>query len=240
MKIVNVECHLLTCQQRFSSSGKVYTSSSALVRIVTDENLDGLADPLAGYHCPEAIPAIVEFYKKELMGEDPLRISHLWRKMHSASLFWGRSGPGLSVLGALDNALWDIKAKSLGVPLYDLLGGLANERLHVYATGASAVRPLEKTVEVVMGYVAEGFTAFKMGTGMMFGLHVAFARHTCELIEILPLRTELQKATLAEPLRFEKGHLLPPTSPGDGLVWHDHLPRQFQFIPGSGERQGEG
>jgi L-alanine-DL-glutamate epimerase-like enolase superfamily enzyme len=392
MKIVNVECHLLTCQQRFSAAGKVYTSSSALVRIMTDENLDGLGDPLSAYHCPEAIPALVEFYKKELVGENPLRISHLWRKMYSASLFWGRSGPALSVLSALDNALWDIKAKSLGVPLYELLGGLANDRLRVYATGASAVQPLEKTVEVVKGYVTEGFTAFKMGTGylgqpygslrfdeavaqeeekyaalraavgpkidilidghqgavtrpwsrktalhvarameahrillfeeplpyndpegyallrnetstpiaggesllglydfanyfrlgaldiaqpdvgyhggitevlriiaaaeshgaglvlhnpslgagMMFGLHVAFARHACELIEILPVRTELQKAVLAEPLRFETGHLLPPTSPGAGLVWNDDVPKQFPFVPGTGERQGEG
>ena len=74
----------------------------------------------------------------------------------------------------------------------------------------------------------------------LVGLHLAFARHTCDLIEILPVRTELQKATLAEPLRFENGHLLPPTKPGAGLVWRDDLPKQFPFIPGSGERSGEG
>lgn len=392
MKITSVECHLLTCRQRFSASGQVYTSSSAIVRITTDEGLYGLADPMTAYHAPEAIPAVVDFYARELIGEDPLRISHLFRKMFSASLFWGRSGIALSAISALDNALWDIKAKAMNVPLYQLLGGLANERVRLYATGASCVQPLEKTVEVVRGYVAEGFTAFKLGTGyigqpygtlaadasvaqeaekfaalrqavgpnidiiidghqgavtrpytrkialavaramephrilffeeplsyddpegyallrqntatpigggesllgfydfanyfrmgaldvaqpdvgyhggiseilriiaaaeshkvgvvlhnpslgagMMFGLHIAFARHASELIEILPLRTELQNAVLAEPLRIEKGYLLPPTAPGAGLVWHDDLPRRFPFIPGSGERQGEG
>jgi hypothetical protein len=56
----------------------------------------------------------------------------------------------------------------------------------------------------------------------------------------MPVRTELQKVVLAEPLRFEKGHLLPPTKPGAGLVWSDDLPRQFPFVPGTGERQGQG
>src|SRR5688500_13910635 len=102
MKIVDVQCHLLTCKQQFAAGGQVYTSSSAIVRIVTDEQLDGLGDPLAAYHVPESIPPIVEYYKKELLGEDPLRISHLWRKMYSASLFWGRSSAALSVIGAID------------------------------------------------------------------------------------------------------------------------------------------
>lgn len=392
MKITRVECHLLTCKQRFSEAGQVYTSSSATVRVVTDEGLYGMADPLTAYHAPEAIPAVIDFYARELIGEDPFRISHLFRKMYSASLFWGRSGIALSAISALDNALWDLKAKAMNVPLYQLIGGLANNRVRLYATGASCVQPLSRTIEVVRGYIADGFTAFKLGTGyigqpygtlaadasvkqeaekfaalreavgpdidiiidghqgavtrpytrkialavaramephrilffeeplpyddpegyallrqntatpigggesllglydfanyfrlgaldvaqpdvgyhggiseilriiaaaeshkvgvvlhnpslgagMMFGLHIAFARHTCELIEILPLRTELQIAVLAEPLKMEKGHLLPPTAPGAGLVWHDDLPRRFQFIPGTGERQGEG
>ena len=79
-----------------------------------------------------------------------------------------------------------------------------------------------------------------LGAGMMFGLHVAFARRSCEIIEILPVRTELQKAVLSEPLQWDNGYLQPPRCPGAGLKWHDDLPRQFPFIPGSGERQGEG
>jgi L-alanine-DL-glutamate epimerase-like enolase superfamily enzyme len=392
MKIVDVQCHLLTCRQQFCADGAVYTSSSALVRVVTDNGLDGLGDPLTAYHAPEAIPAVVDFYKHELLGEDPRRISHLWRKTHSASLFWGRSGLALSVLSALDNALWDFNAKLAGVPLYQLLGGLANDRLRVYASGASCVQPLERTIDVVRGYVAEGFTAFKLGTGyvgqpygglradaavaqetekvaamreavgphvdiiidghqgavsrpwsrktalavarsfephhilffeeplpyndpegyallrnqtatpiaggesllgfydfanyfrlgaldiaqpdvgyhggiteamriiataeshgvgivlhnpslgagMMFGLHLAFARHCCELVEILPVRTELQRAVFTEPARMDGGYLLPPTAHGAGLRWDDDLPKRFEFVPGSGERQGEG
>ena len=390
MKIVDVQCQLFTCKQRFASTGPVFTSSGALVRILTDEGVYGLGDPLTAYHAPEVIPPLVDYYKEELLGEDPQRISHLWRKMYSATLFWGRSGAALSVISALDNALWDIKAKTHDVPLYQLLGGLANDRVRVYATGASCLHPLERTLEIVRGYVAEGFTAFKLGTGyrgrdqnslaldatvrqeeekfaafrqtvgpdidiiidghqgavtrpwprktalavakamephrvlffeeplpfndpegyallrresstpigagegflglydfsryfglealdvaqpdvgyhggvtetlkiiaaaeshevrvvmhnpslgagMMFGLHLAFARHSCQLIEIMSQRTELQKVVLAEPLRFEKGHLLPPTKPGAGLVWNDDLPVHFPFVPGSGERQG--
>jgi L-alanine-DL-glutamate epimerase-like enolase superfamily enzyme len=79
-----------------------------------------------------------------------------------------------------------------------------------------------------------------LGAGMMAGLHFAFAQPACGFIELLPVRTELQQAMMVEPLRFEAGFLLPPTAPGAGLVWHDDLPKQFAFIPGSGERQGEG
>lgn len=392
MKIIDVQCHLLTCQQRFAEKGLVLTSSSALIRVLTDEGIYGLGDPLSAYHVPEAIPPLVEYYKKELIGEDPFRISHLWRKMYSASLFWGRSGPALSVIAGIDNALWDLKAKAHNVPLYEMLGGLANDRVRVYATGASCLLPFQRTLDAVRGYVADGFTAFKLGTGylgqpygtlpleasirqeaekfaalraavgpdidiiidghqgavtrpwsrktalmvaqlmephrilffeeplpfddpegyallrqesatpigagegflglydfnhyfrmnaldvaqpdvgyhggitetlriiaaaeaqkvkvvlhnpslgagMMFGLHIAFARHASELIEIMPIRTALHAAILAEPLQFDRGWLRPPTKPGAGLVWHDDLPKQFPFIPGSGERQGEG
>ena len=45
---------------------------------------------------------------------------------------------------------------------------------------------------------------------------------------------------MAEPLRLENGHLLPPKKPGAGLVWNDEFPEMFRFVPGSGERQGEG
>jgi hypothetical protein len=54
------------------------------------------------------------------------------------------------------------------------------------------------------------------------------------------VRTELQLAIFAEPLRMDSGHLLPPTAHGAGLQWNDELPRRFKFVPGSGERQGEG
>jgi L-alanine-DL-glutamate epimerase-like enolase superfamily enzyme len=78
------------------------------------------------------------------------------------------------------------------------------------------------------------------GAGVMFGLQLAFSRHSCELIEIQPNGTDLQRAVLAEPLRFERGYLLPPQQPGAGLRWDPDLPRRFAFVPGSGERQGEG
>lgn len=392
MKITNIECHLFTTRQKFAERHEPLVSSSALVRVLTDEGEYGLGDPLTAYHAPEAIPAIIDFYKQELIGEDPRRISYLHRKMYSASLFWGRSGIALSAISAIDNALWDLKAKLLGVPLYDLLGGLANDRVQVYATGANCVQPLSETIAVIKDYIRDGFTAFKLGVnylgqpygslpsdaqvrqeaekfaamreavgpdieiiidgaqgamanpwsrkmalqiartmephrilffeeplpyndpegyamlrdntatpigggesllglydfanyfrlgaldiaqpdpgyhggitevlrivaaaeshgvgivqhnpslgaGVMFGLHIAFARHSCRLIELLPVRTELQMALLADPLTVVNGHLLPPTAIGAGLIWNDELPRMFPFIPGSGERQGEG
>jgi L-alanine-DL-glutamate epimerase-like enolase superfamily enzyme len=392
MIITDVECHLLTCPQRTWSGGPEYRSSSALVRITTDEGVDGLGDPLSAYHVPEAIPGLVQFFRHELVGEDPVRITHLWRKMQNACLFWGRTGPGMSVIAAIDNALWDLRAKMLGVPLYNLLGGIANPTVRAYATGAAATAPLSRTVEIARSYLSEGFTAFKFGTGylgqpygstaidrsvrqevekvaalreavgpdvdimidghqgavarpwsrktalavaqalepfrvaffeeplpfddpdgyallrresgtpiaggegfmgiadftrffdadaldiaqpdvgyhggitetlrivasaearnvrvvlhnpsmgggVMFGLHLAFARYSCQLIELLPVRSALQEALLVEPIRIERGMIHPPQSPGAGLRWDRDLPKRFPYVPGSGERQGEG
>src|SRR5690606_5820066 len=71
-----------------------------------------------------------------LIGADPFRIEYLWDLMYRRT-FWGQGG-GPVIFGgmsAIDHALWDIKGKALGVPVYELLGGKVHDKLLVYANG---------------------------------------------------------------------------------------------------------
>jgi galactonate dehydratase len=70
----------------------------------------------------------------QLIGEDPFRTERLWQIMHRG-YFYPAGREKTHALGALDIALWDIKAKALGVPLYQLLGGRARDHIECYATG---------------------------------------------------------------------------------------------------------
>jgi galactonate dehydratase len=87
-------------------------------------------------------------------------IEHHWQRLHRHG-FW-RGGVVLtSAVSAIDQALWDIKGKRLGVPVYDLLGGPTRKRIRLY-THVGGTTP-EATAEHALAIVANGFTAIKMG-----------------------------------------------------------------------------
>jgi galactonate dehydratase len=88
------------------------------------------------------------------MGKDPRAVTHHWQAIYRHAFY--RGGPVLtSALSGIDQALWDIKGKALGVPVYELLGGPTRVRARVYAHAG--------TVERIRQRKAEGFTAFKTG-----------------------------------------------------------------------------
>jgi len=88
------------------------------------------------------------------VGKDPRPVAHHWQAMYRHAFY--RGGPILtSAISGVDQALWDIKGKALGVPVYELLGGPTRNRVRVYAHAT--------TVERIKQQKAEGFTAFKTG-----------------------------------------------------------------------------
>lgn len=110
-----------------------------------------------------------------LIGTDPFRIEKIWETMFRSS-FWALGG-GPAVYGgmsAIDIALWDIKAKALGIPAYQLLGGKTNDHLRGYASQIQfgwgdfkpAVKP-EEYAQQAQNTIAEGYTAVKVNP-MMF------------------------------------------------------------------------
>jgi galactonate dehydratase len=98
-----------------------------------------------------------------LIGADPFRIEEMWDTLFRRT-FWGQGGGPVvyGAMSAIDEALWDIKGKALGVPVYELLGGCCWEALRVYANGwySGCVRP-EEYAEAALKVVADGFNAMK-------------------------------------------------------------------------------
>ncbi|HMP39129.1 MAG TPA: mandelate racemase/muconate lactonizing enzyme family protein, partial [Roseiflexaceae bacterium] len=110
----------------------------------------------------------------------------LWRRMYLCENFWGRVGLGPAVLSGIEAALWDLKGKLLGLPVYELLGGRCHERLPAYATGGPSNWPPDKLKAKIDFYLSLGFRAFKVGAGYYdsaTGMAVP-ARSTSAIVEM--------------------------------------------------------
>lgn len=101
------------------------------VVVETDEGITGLGEGGITWREP-AMAGFVEALTPSLLGENPMRTEHLWQVMYRCG-FFPAGGVGAAAISAIDIALWDIKAKKLGVPVYELLGGLVRDRVVCYA-----------------------------------------------------------------------------------------------------------
>jgi L-alanine-DL-glutamate epimerase-like enolase superfamily enzyme len=139
--------------------------SAAFVEIFTTTGLIGIGETYAGYFCPEAVPAIVEFFKPILLGQTVDDIPELWRRMYHCGNFWCRVGLGAIVLNGIEAALWDLKGKLLGQPVHALLGGAKHRRLPCYATGGPSNYPKARLAQKMDHYFSLGFIGLKVGAG---------------------------------------------------------------------------
>jgi galactonate dehydratase len=131
------------------------------VVVETDEGLTGVGEGSLPAH-PLAVAAAVEEYRDYVVGENPARIQHLWQLMYRRPFF--RSGAvTLSAMSAIEQALWDIKGKVAGLPVYELLGGRCHDRIRLYVNGPSG-ETLEEVAESARSLVEHGFTAMKTNT----------------------------------------------------------------------------
>jgi L-alanine-DL-glutamate epimerase-like enolase superfamily enzyme len=101
------------------------------VVVDTDEGISGVGE--AGLTGREpAVTGTIEHFKPLLVGQDPSRIEHLWQTLFRGGFFPARHAVS-AVISAIDIALWDIKGKHLGVPVYELLGGRVRDRVVCYS-----------------------------------------------------------------------------------------------------------
>jgi L-alanine-DL-glutamate epimerase-like enolase superfamily enzyme len=129
------------------------------VVVDTDEGLYGVGE--GGLTLRElAAVGIVEHFKPLLIGQDPHRIEHLWQVLFRGGFFpAGRIAT--SVLSAIDIALWDLRGKALGVPLYDLLGGLVRDRVPCYPGSEDFGLVVEPVVESCLRLKEAGWKFFR-------------------------------------------------------------------------------
>ena len=101
------------------------------LKIHTNGGITGLGEPITegrALTCAEAVKEIEPY----LVGKDPRPVGKHWQAIYRHAFY--RGGPILtSALSGIDQALWDIKGKALGVPVYELLGGPMRDRVRVYA-----------------------------------------------------------------------------------------------------------
>jgi len=162
MKITAVTPHLLTTPWTDDPWFPQALHSTALVRIETDSKLDGLGEITLGYFAGESVPPLVEFLKPALLGRDPMDTLGLANEMLAQCIWWGRAGMARSVLSGIELALWDLKGKALGVPVYQLLGGKTRDKIPVYASGGPALWPTDKNLRKVADYSKWGYRATKL------------------------------------------------------------------------------
>jgi galactonate dehydratase len=122
--------------------------------IETDQGLTGIGEGGSA--------DIMEQCAGQLIGEDPFRIERLWQIMFRG-YFYPAGREKTHALGALDVALWDLKARALGVPLYQLLGGRSRDHVECYATGFSiAGQPNASHRERARACMEAGFHTYRL------------------------------------------------------------------------------
>jgi len=101
------------------------------LKIETDEGISGWGEPVIEGRA-RTVEAAVQEFGDELIGKDPARINDLWQSMYRSNFYRG-GAILMSAIAGIDQALWDIKGKALGVPVYELLGGKVRDRMKVYS-----------------------------------------------------------------------------------------------------------
>jgi L-rhamnonate dehydratase len=170
MKIIDVEAIYLRqpVVKEQADSGQ----DALIVRVTTDSGIVGIGEvdssPMAVKGAIEGplSHTIVTGLKHVVIGEDPFETEYLWHKMYRANIYAGRRGIAIHAMSGIDLALWDIKGKALGMPVWKLLGGGFHDKLHCYASSLFAATP-QKTYELARTYRDQGFTAVKFGWGPM-------------------------------------------------------------------------
>ncbi|MFD2298882.1 galactonate dehydratase [Paracidovorax citrulli] len=128
------------------------------LKIETDEGIDGWGEPILEGRA-HTVAAAVEELADYLVGKDPRNIEDHWTVLYRGGFYRG-GGIHMSALAGIDQALWDIKGKALGVPVSELLGGGVRDRIRVYSW-IGGDRPAE-TARQARDAVDRGFTAVKM------------------------------------------------------------------------------
>ena len=151
---------------RIASARVIVTSPGrnfVTLKIETDDGLTGLGDAtlngrelaVASYLSDHVIPCLI--------GRDAHRIEDLWQYLYRGA-YWRRGPVTMTAIAAVDMALWDIKGKAAGLPLYQLLGGASREGCMVY--GHANGTTIEETIDNALHYKEQGYRAIRLQAGV--------------------------------------------------------------------------
>jgi D-galactarolactone cycloisomerase len=174
MKITGITTYVLQGtlgEKAFGWSQRVTdTRQTAICVVSTDAGIQGLGEAFYFGGPAKIVASMMDAtFGPLLIGKDPFDTSVLWDSLYNWTRDQGMKGITISALSAIDIALWDIKGKTLGLPVYKLLGGAYRNRARVYATGLYEPQHVasveEALVEEALGYKKEGFVGMKLKVG---------------------------------------------------------------------------
>jgi mannonate dehydratase len=131
--------------------------------VETDEGLRGYGDATLNGREQAVVAYLEEHVIPCLIGRDPQRIEDTWQYLYRGA-YWRRGPVTMTAISAVDVALWDIKAKAAGMPLYQLLGGRCRDGVLVY--GHTTGRDIEETADEVARYLEDGYKAVRAQTAV--------------------------------------------------------------------------
>ncbi len=150
MKVTDIKIFTVDC----------FRTNWVFVKVYTDEGIDGVGEATLEYK-EEALWGAVAHIKEYLTGKNPLDIEKHWRNIYRDA-YWRGGAVLMSALSAVETALWDILGKSLGVPVYQLMGGKVNDSVRIYVNGwFSGAKEPEEFAEKAKAAVSRGVTAMK-------------------------------------------------------------------------------
>lgn len=171
MKITQIDCHVLLAPD-YQSEACSSAQDDLVVVVHTDAGITGIGEtdtnPWIARECIRArgTHCMGLGLQEMLLGENPLEPERIWQKLYSGSKMTGRRGALICALGAIDMALWDIKGKALGQPIYQLLGGAVKKQITPYAsllpTGRSVKEYQTSLVRKAREAQQRGYRAGKM------------------------------------------------------------------------------
>jgi L-alanine-DL-glutamate epimerase-like enolase superfamily enzyme len=191
------------------SSRLVNERHYGLVEIEADDGFKGIGFCYVGSAGAGFFSEIVtSLLSRVLIGQDPFRVEGLWTEMYQEALLQGRAGTVMRAISALDTALWDRNARSVGLPLYKFLGAVSCDTVPAYASGGYylAGKTPAMLADEMAGYVRQGFTAVKIKVGKLDlrgeEARIAAVRERIGADPILMLDANNAWADLPTALRF--------------------------------------
>ncbi|WP_277970568.1 D-mannonate dehydratase ManD [Sphingomonas echinoides] len=133
------------------------------LKIVTDEGVYGIGDATLNGREKAVASYLKDHVCPLLIGRDARRIEDIWQLLYRGA-YWRRGPVTMRAIAAVDVALWDIKGKALGAPLYDLLGGKSRDGVTVY--GHANGRDIAETTDAVARYIDLGYHAIRAQSGV--------------------------------------------------------------------------
>jgi mannonate dehydratase len=152
MKITEVRV-IVTCPGR----------NFVTVKVLTDEGVTGVGDATLNGRELAVASYLSEHVAPVLVGRDPARIEDTWQYLYKGA-YWRRGPVTMSAIAAIDTALWDIKGKVAGLPVYQLLGGRSRDGVTVY--GHANAETVDEVLGEISAYLEMGYRAVRVQTGV--------------------------------------------------------------------------